>query len=124
MASGVPEYFLPRNWDYPPDGPIRLGNVLSSLKEPHRPLATVKPDADKIIHRTKTNFNIDTEESQSGGISILTTFLSGLLGLGVDTSIDIEKRSVVVLSSFKLSLSTKNYSKLYLRAIVASADNT
>ncbi|KAH8699352.1 hypothetical protein GQ44DRAFT_632845 [Phaeosphaeriaceae sp. PMI808] len=94
MASEIPEYFLPRNWDYPPNGPIKLGNVLTSLKEPHRPLATIKPDPAKIINLPKELVEIETGKSKSGGFSILTTFLSGLLGLGVDTGVDVEKRFV------------------------------
>ncbi|KAF2683622.1 hypothetical protein K458DRAFT_418596 [Lentithecium fluviatile CBS 122367] len=93
MASEIPEYFLPRNWDYPPTGPIKLGNVLTSLKEPHRPLATIKPDADRTIPTSKNFAKIETENEKSGGFAIMTTFLSGLLGAGADAGFDVEKSS-------------------------------
>jgi len=96
MASEIPEYFLPRNWDFPPNGPIKLGNVLTSLKKPHRPLVTIKPDTDKIVYSPKDFVKIETESSRSGGFSILTTFLSGLLGLGVDAGADVERRFVEI----------------------------
>jgi len=92
MASEIPEYFLPRNWDYPPTGPIKLGNVLTSLKEPHRPLATVKPDADIIITSPKTLAAIETEKVRSGGVAIMTTFLNALLGAGAEVRVDVERR--------------------------------
>jgi hypothetical protein len=92
MASEIPEYFLPRNWDYPPTGPIKLGNVLISLKEPHRPLATVKPNADMIITSPKTLVAIETERVRSGRVAIMTTFLSALLGAGADLGVDVERR--------------------------------
>ena len=94
MASTVPEYFLPRNWDYLPGGPIKLGNVLTSLKEPHRPIVTVQPDADAIVTSSKDLVAIETENAKSGGVTFVTTFLNALLGAGVDVSTDVEQRSV------------------------------
>jgi hypothetical protein len=92
MASEIPEYFLPQNWDFPPNGPIKLGNVLTSLKEPHRPLTTIKPDSSKIIAVHKELTTIEEEKDNSSNFSVLTTFLSGLLGLGVDAEVDVERR--------------------------------
>lgn len=92
MASETPEYFLPRNWDYPPNGPIKIGNVITSLKEPHRPIATLKPDDAILIKSPKTLAEIDTEKVRSGGVAIMTTFLSSLLGAGADLGIDSDKQ--------------------------------
>jgi hypothetical protein len=94
MASEVPEYFLPRNWNYPPSGPIKLGNVFASLKEPHRPIATVQPGVESIITSRRTLATIETENARSGGVTLMTTFMSALLGAGVDASVDVGKRSV------------------------------
>jgi hypothetical protein len=92
MASDIPEYFLPRNWDYPPNGPVKLGNVLTSLKEPHRPLATIKPDPSRVIALPKSLATIESGKENSKGLSVFTTFLSGLLGLGIDAEVDVERR--------------------------------
>ncbi|KAF2633124.1 hypothetical protein BU25DRAFT_406379 [Macroventuria anomochaeta] len=95
MAAQVPEYYLSRNWDYPPtpDGPIQIGNVISSLKEPHRPLATVKPDIGSLITSTKTGTSLREEKGRSGGLSFMTTFLGGLLPLSGDVGINGERSS-------------------------------
>lgn len=33
-----PSYFLPSHFDYPPDGPVKLGNLISDLNDPGNPL--------------------------------------------------------------------------------------
>jgi len=109
MASEVPEYFLPRNWDYPPGGPIKLGNVLASLKEPHRPLATLQPDANSIIKSRKSLAAIETEDGRSGGVTVMTTFLSALLGAGVDVAVNVERGSVLSFVVLVSVLNTKKH---------------
>lgn len=96
MAAQVPEYYLSRNWDYAPtpDGPIQVGNVIASLKEPHRPLATVKPDIGSLITSTKAGTSLKEEKGRSGGLSFMATFLSGLLPLSGDVGVTGERSSV------------------------------
>lgn len=93
MASEKPEYFLPRNWDYPPNGPIKIGNVFMDVKEPHKPVALVKPDDDMLIQATKTSAEIESGQVKSGGVTVTTTFLGSLLGVGVDFGVDHKKTS-------------------------------
>ena len=94
MANAKPEYFIPTTWDFPPDGPIALGSVITSLKKPHRRLALCPPNDDDILPSSKLSVSVSKEKLRSGGFSILTTFLSGLLGLGVDVGADWKKRYI------------------------------
>jgi len=92
MANATPEYFIPPTWDFPPDGPIALGSVILSLKRPHRGLATCPPTDADVLPSSKFSVSISKDKLKSGGFSVLTTFLGGLLGLGVDVGAEWEKR--------------------------------
>ncbi|KAI0379220.1 hypothetical protein F5Y04DRAFT_260007 [Hypomontagnella monticulosa] len=84
MANRTFYFFYAPTWDYPPDGPIKLGNVLTSLKKPERPLCTVAPIADTDVFTSeKRQVEFSREKLKSGQFSILTKFLS-FLGIGVD----------------------------------------
>jgi len=92
MANATPEYFVSRTWDFPPDGPIALGSVITSIKKPHRRLALCAPNDADVLPSSKFSVSVSKDNIKSGGFSVLTTFLSGLLGLGVDVGADWEKR--------------------------------
>jgi hypothetical protein len=92
MANQVLYYFYAPTWDFPPNGPIKLGNVIASLKKPERPLyVTPSPDDSEVFSTTKTHVEYSREKSRSGKFSILTKFLS-FLGVGVDVGADWELR--------------------------------
>ena len=92
MANTTPEYYIPATWDFPPNGAIALGSVITSLKKPHRRLTLCKPTEADILLSTKTSVEVSKEKLRSGGLSVLTTFLSGLLGLGLDVGADWKNR--------------------------------
>lgn len=116
MAAQVPEYYLSRNWDYPRDGPLQIGNVIASLKDAHRPLATVSPDAGSLITTTKNFTTLEEERARSGGVSLMTTFLGGLLPISADVGVDVEKTSVQACSHWwNLLTSNKVREKLHIR---------
>ncbi|KAF7553489.1 hypothetical protein G7Z17_g3625 [Cylindrodendrum hubeiense] len=80
-------YYAP-TWDWPPEGPIQLGNVLTSVERPEQPLYTAPlPTTDDIFSSDKYEVEYSKEKLREGGFSILTTFLS-ILGLGVDVGAD------------------------------------
>ncbi|KAK6206545.1 hypothetical protein LQW54_007615 [Pestalotiopsis sp. IQ-011] len=84
MADRQKFFFYAPTWDYPPNGPIKLGNVLSSVGTPQRPLICMPPEDDNDIFSTlKTNAEYAQEKLVSGKFSILTKFLS-TLGFGID----------------------------------------
>ncbi|RKK99348.1 hypothetical protein BFJ68_g13224 [Fusarium oxysporum] len=86
MANRDLFYFYAPTWDYPPEGPIKLGNVISSVKKPHIPLIHSPPTEETGVFKTeKKKAQYTTEKLRSGKFSILTKFLS-VLGFGVDIS--------------------------------------
>ncbi len=94
MSNRVFYYFYAPTWDYPPEGPIKLGNVLMSVKTPESPLFTAPlPSAEEVFSMDKNGVEYSAEKLREGRFSILTKFLS-FLGLGVDTSVDWEKKYV------------------------------
>ncbi|TQS33211.1 hypothetical protein Golomagni_06453 [Golovinomyces magnicellulatus] len=90
MANKQLVYFYAPSWDYPPDGPIKLGNVITSVKKPHRPLFCNPPPEDSGIFKTdKSKVQYTKEKLRTGKFSILTKFLS-VLGFGVDIGADVD----------------------------------
>ncbi|KAI7763870.1 hypothetical protein LZL87_006252 [Fusarium oxysporum] len=84
MANRDFFYFYAPTWDYPPEGPIKLGNVISSVKRPHIPLINSPPTEETGVFKSeKKKVQYTTEKLRSGKFSILTKFLS-VLGFGVD----------------------------------------
>jgi hypothetical protein len=92
MANLVPEYYFAPTWDYPPDGSIKLGNIISSSKKPQRPLANIQPPEADVMKSSKDSVTYSKENMNSRDFSILTSFLS-FLGVGADAGINRGKRS-------------------------------
>ncbi|KAI0180729.1 hypothetical protein GGR52DRAFT_2605 [Hypoxylon sp. FL1284] len=91
MANKTFYFFFAPTWDYPPDGPIKIGNVLTSLKKPERPLYTAVPQAgDDVFSSEKRQVEFSREKLLSGQFSIMTRFLS-FLGAGVDVGVNWDK---------------------------------
>lgn len=106
MANSTFFFYFSPTWDWPPEGPIKLGNVLTTIKRPERPLYTAPPPTpSEVFSSEKTNVEYSKEKLRGGGFSIFTTFLS-ILGFGVDVNADWTKRYVRPLSVMKRPLST------------------
>ncbi|RFN51774.1 hypothetical protein FIE12Z_3977 [Fusarium flagelliforme] len=52
MANREATYFYAPTWDSPPDRPIKVGNVISSVKEPHRPRFYCPPSDESDVSST------------------------------------------------------------------------
>lgn len=92
MANREFFYFYTPTWDCPPDGPIKLGNVITSVKRPHRPISCSPPLNESEVFKTaKKTVEYTNEKFRSGKFSILTKFLS-VLGLGVDIGAETGNR--------------------------------
>ncbi|RYP30526.1 hypothetical protein DL767_006203 [Monosporascus sp. MG133] len=90
MANREFSFFYAPTWDFPPGGPIKLGNVITSVKKPQRPLCCFPPLQDSDIFKTeKRSVQYTKEKLRSGRFSILTKFLS-ILGFGVDVGAEID----------------------------------
>lgn len=94
MANNVFFFYYVPTWDWPPEGPIKLGNVLSSIKKADQPLFTAPLPADSEVYSTeKFEVKYSREKAREGQFSILTKPLS-VLGLGVDVGTELKKRYV------------------------------
>lgn len=91
MANSQHFFFYAPTWDYPPSGPIQLGNVITSVKKPHRPLYRVPPEGPDVFSTEKNSVQYTKEKLRSGKFSILTKFLS-VLGFGTDAGLESGKR--------------------------------
>ncbi|KAH8742704.1 hypothetical protein F5883DRAFT_513033 [Diaporthe sp. PMI_573] len=84
MANNVAYFYFAPTWDWPPEGPIQLGNVLTSIQKPDQPLHRAPlPIASEMFSSEKTEVEYSKEKLVEGKFSILTKFLS-ILGVGVD----------------------------------------
>ncbi|KAF4626073.1 hypothetical protein G7Y89_g12088 [Cudoniella acicularis] len=105
MSNPTFFYFYAPTWDFPPGGPIKLGNVITSIKKPEQPLYTAPlPTDSQVFSSEKSHVEYSKEKSRGGKFSILTKFLS-ILGVGVDLGANWDKRYNVLKSLIPLSLS-------------------
>ena len=91
MANTQPVFFYAPTWDYPVDGPIKLGNVITSVKTPQRFLHCVTPDGSDVFSSKKSSVEYTKEKLRSGKFSILTKFLS-IFGFGIDVGAESGNR--------------------------------
>jgi hypothetical protein len=99
MANHVYSYFYAPSWDYPPDGPIKVGNVITSILKPEQPLFTAPyPSDGEMLLSEKKVVEYTKEKLRAGKFGILTKFLS-ILGFGVDFGVDWERRYFSLIST-------------------------
>jgi hypothetical protein len=91
MANNQICFFYAPTWDYPPGGPIKLGNVISSVKNPHHALHCVPPEGTDVFSTSKRSVQYTKEKLRGGKFSILTKFLS-FLGIGADVGAELDNR--------------------------------
>lgn len=91
MANNQNLFFYAPTWDYPPDGPIKLGNVITSVKKPERPLHWVPPTDSDIFSTKKMSVEHTKDQLRSDRFSILIRFFS-IFGLNVQVSTGRETR--------------------------------
>lgn len=63
MANQIKQYFLAPSWDYPPDGPIALGNIIIS---PSRPVPAVVTAASAVEPKGKISSTKHEVQWQKG----------------------------------------------------------
>ncbi|PNP41582.1 hypothetical protein TGAMA5MH_06511 [Trichoderma gamsii] len=106
MANNQNLFFYAPTWDYPPDGPIKLGNVITSVKKPERPLHCVPPTDSDVFSTKKTNVKHTRDEAQNENFSILVKFFN-ILGLDIQVSVG-RQTSDQRIFSFK-AIETKQF---------------
>lgn len=92
MSNLKKTYFLCPNWDYHPDGPVQLGNIIISPESPAYALNDFEryppPEGSIFPPTSKTGVIWSREKFRSGKYGLWTQFLSFVSGLGVDASVD------------------------------------
>lgn len=93
MSNQKKTYFLCPTWDYHPEGPIQLGNIILSPSTPAEALngpESLPPAQDTLFPpTTKTGVTWSKEKLRSGRYGLWTEFLSFLTSLGVDASVNL-----------------------------------
>ncbi|RFU80039.1 hypothetical protein TARUN_2157 [Trichoderma arundinaceum] len=89
MANSQNFFFYAPTWDYPPGGPIKLGNVITSVKKPERPIHCVPPADSDVFSTKKMSVEHTKEKMHDGRFSILIRFFS-IFGLNVSISAGLE----------------------------------
>lgn len=75
------------SFDYPPDGRVQLGQIITSPRDPYERLADPLPIEDQAIARnTKTDYHEVIEKAQRGKIGLWVQFLASFFGVGGDVS--------------------------------------
>ncbi|KAH7025647.1 uncharacterized protein B0I36DRAFT_386073 [Microdochium trichocladiopsis] len=99
-------YFLTPSWDYPPDGPLKLGNIIISPVQPVPALVSVPISTGRLtetgpssspreslnvgFRSTKQNVSWSREKQLSGQFGVWTSFLQFV---GVNVGLDISRGS-------------------------------
>ena len=85
MANRTRYFFFAPTWDYPQDGPIKIGNILTKthLKSPEKPICNVSPSLEMLLGSEKQQVEFTLDKLRQGHFTIFTRFLS-FLGVGVD----------------------------------------
>ncbi|KAK2778723.1 hypothetical protein CKAH01_11649 [Colletotrichum kahawae] len=80
MSNRKPSFFLAPSWDFPspPDCPIKLGNVIKFLDDPHSPMCTVPIAAAP----PQKHFSLDSKKLKSNNVGFWMNFLSKAFGVG------------------------------------------
>lgn len=88
MASQISYYYFAPTWDFPPNGPLQLGNVLMSVKKPERALYTAAPPAaSEMVTTEKNQVEFSKEKMKAGKFSIFIRFMK-FIGLGIKMATD------------------------------------
>lgn len=88
MVMGNKTYFLVPdrpNFDYPPDGPIAIGNILDDPFDPANPLnaaSRLPPAPELLVKSYKTDWQATISTSASGRLSLWASFLQNVIGVG------------------------------------------
>ncbi|KAI0875183.1 hypothetical protein GGS24DRAFT_456228 [Hypoxylon argillaceum] len=121
MANRTLYFFLAPTWDLPsPAGPIQLGNVITSLKAPERPLYRGPKLDSEIFSSSQTHVTFSTEKLRAGRFGIFTRFMAAVLGLGIDATVGWESNDKYRFT-FETLQTTQFYpDSSYLQACIAA----
>ncbi|KAF2865205.1 hypothetical protein BDV95DRAFT_599866 [Massariosphaeria phaeospora] len=82
-------YFLLPNTDIVPNTLIHLGQIVTALREPHRPLSPPLQPTPQTYTTQKENFTLSTQSHQKANVALLAQFLAQL-GSPVSGNVSVE----------------------------------
>lgn len=89
------------NFDYPPDGPIGIGNILDDPFDPANPLngaSRIPPSPELLTNIYNTDWQATITDNVSGRLSLWANFLQNVLGIGVGVGGDFKNAKTEVRS--------------------------
>ena len=87
MQTNRPSYILAPNWDFQPDGDIRLGSIIKDPKCPDRSLnSESRIEPNPVTKTTKPDWSLTRRDLLSLNGGLATTFLAPLVGIGGDVA--------------------------------------
>ncbi|KAL2145796.1 hypothetical protein VTI28DRAFT_6295 [Corynascus sepedonium] len=87
MANEIKQYFLAPSWDYPPNGPIALGNIIRSPTRPVPPLLAATSVGRPLISTTKHNVEWTRDKASTHSFGVWTKFVESVgVNLGFEAS--------------------------------------
>ncbi|KAI0543079.1 hypothetical protein GGR58DRAFT_450638 [Xylaria digitata] len=87
MANTIASYFFAPSWDYPRDGPIKIGNVITSIKQPEQPLYNAPLPPGGLVSSEKRGVEFSEEKLRGGKFGVWVRFLS-VIGIDVGGSLN------------------------------------
>ncbi|KAF2973269.1 hypothetical protein GQX73_g288 [Xylaria multiplex] len=121
MANHTLYFFLAPTWDLPsPSGPVQLGNVITSLKAPERPLYRGPKLDSESFSSSQTRVTFSIEKLRAGRFGIFTKFMALLLGFGVDATIGWESNDTYRFTFETLEKAQFYLDSSYLQACIAA----
>ncbi|KAF2492478.1 hypothetical protein BU16DRAFT_564930 [Lophium mytilinum] len=119
-AGQKPCYFLAPTRTCPPEGPIRLGSIISSPSLPDEPINTMPLplEASAIHTHNQTNWTSCHAKTKSGRIGVWGSFLQFVVGAGGDVSVGWKNEDSQLLMAKNMCTRYFVPSQEYVRATV------
>jgi hypothetical protein len=123
LPMSKPTYFLAPPRPCPPDGPIRLGAIIPSPRQPDEPLylSPLPPQSDTSKF-TEHNWSGSFIKNSSTHFGVWTSFLECVLGVGADVAVGLDKSSHQSWEVEKMTTQTFHPSREFLEQAVAHED--
>lgn len=116
-------YFRMPNFDYPPNGLVQLGQIITSPRDPYQRLATPLPIPDPHIQRnTFTDYHEVIERVRRGNVGVWVQFLASMLGVGGEATAKWATENSHVLQFRELEANCFEPENEYLQESVASSE--
>jgi hypothetical protein len=116
-------YFRMPNFDYPPNGLVQLGQIITSPRDPYQRLAKPLPIPDQAIQtNTFTDYHEVIERVRKGNLGVWVQFLASMLGVGGDATARWATKNSHILQFRELEANCFEPENDYLQESVLSSE--